>query len=202
VRIVGLTGGIASGKSTVSRLFAELGAAVIDADQTARQVTEPGQPAIDEIRQAFGDSVIDKQGGLDRAAMRAVVFPDPKKLKKLESILHPKIYVAIGEWLRDAMEEGRKIAIIEATLIIEAPPPMPLDKLIVVTCDTDIRIARTKARDGFDEAHIRQVMANQLTDVERITHADYVIENDGDLKDTVVQIEKTWADLLAEPLDS
>ena len=192
MKLVGLTGGIASGKSTVGKLFEKLGAPVIDADQVSRDVCMPGQPAIEDIRKTFGDKVIDEKGALDRLAIRNVVFDDKEKLKKLESIVHPRIYEAIAMWLQRCMEQGHQAAIMEATLIIESPPPTPLDALIVVVCDQDVRISRAMARDGFEKAHIRQVMANQLTDNERLAHADFVIKNDGTLEQTKQQVGQVW----------
>lgn len=198
MKLVGLTGGIASGKSTVAKLFTQLGAKVIDADQVSRDICEPGRPAIEILRDEFSDSVIDQNGGLDRIAMREIVFNDREKLRKLESILHPLIYQEIATWLAGCVESGAKVAIMEATLIIEAPPPVPLDCLIVVTCKESTRIQRIKNRDGFDEEHIRKVMANQLHDSERVKHADYVIENDGDLEETREKVIAVWNDLISE----
>ena len=195
MKLVGLTGGIASGKSTVARMFAELGADVIDADQVSRTVCEPGRPAIERVRSEFGSSVINEEGGLDRQAMRSVVFDDSVKLKKLEAILHPLIYEEIADWLRDCVEKGARLAVIEATLIIESPPPVPLDALIVVTCKENTRIERIKNRDGFNEKHIRQVLQNQLSDAERVKHADYVIPNDGTMDQTLQKVEEVWSAL-------
>jgi dephospho-CoA kinase len=197
LKIIGLTGGIASGKSSVAKMFEKLGAAVIDADQVSREVSAPGGPAIGPIRAAFGDSVIDPSGALDREAMRQIVFDDRKKLDTLELILHPLIYQQIGNRLFMQKEAGTPVAIIEATLLIEAPPPVPPEALIVVACDVETRIQRVKQRDGFDEAHIRQVLANQSTDEERIKHADYVIQNDGSLEETVKRVEEVWSELNA-----
>ena len=195
MKLVGLTGGIASGKSTVAKLFAELGAKVIDADQVSRDVCEPGCPAIEKLREEFGDTVIDEKGGLDRDVMRKIVFNDREKLKKLESILHPLIYQEIAAWLSGCIENGEKVAFMEATLLIEAPPPVPMDSMIVVTCDEKTRIERVKNRDGFDEVHILKVMTNQLPDIERVKHADYIIENDGPLSDTRKKVAAVWNDL-------
>lgn len=192
MKVVGLTGGIASGKSSVAKMFEELGAAVIDADQVSREICTPGGRAIEPIREEFGDGVIDNAGALDRAAMRRIVFSDREKLRKLESILHPLIYQEIGNWLYQQKEKGASVAIIEATLLIEAPPPTPTEALIVVICDVDTRIQRVKARDRFDEAHIRQVLANQMGDEERIKHADFVIENNGSLEQTKRSVNEVW----------
>lgn len=195
MKLVGLTGGIASGKSTVARMFTDLGVDVIDADRVSREICAPGQVAIDPIRQAFGDTVLDEQGGLDRLAMRDIVFSDPEKLHLLESIIHPLIYSHIGNWLRDRLASGSTCAILEATLIIEAPPPVPLDALIVVLCDENTRIERVKMRDGFDEQHIRSVLNNQMTDQQRLQHADYVIVNDGSEKETRRRVVDVWKEL-------
>ena len=192
MKVVGLTGGSASGKSSVAKMFAELGAAVIDADQVSREICMPGGTAIKPIREEFGDGVIDEAGALDRTAMRRIVFSDREKLTKLESILHPLIYQEIGNWLYRQKEKGVSVAIIEATLLIEAPPPTPPEALIVVVCDVETRIQRVKRRDSFDEDHIRQVLANQSTDEERIRHADYVIENNGSIEQTKKRVKEVW----------
>lgn len=198
MKFVGLTGGIASGKSTVAKLFAQIGAAVIDADQVSREVCNPGKPAIEEIRREFGNHVIDGRGGLDRVAMREEVFHDKARLKTLESILHPKIYEEIARWGARSLEEGKNLAIIEATLLIESPPPAPLDALIVVTCEKAVRLERAKNRDGLSEEEILRVMENQMTDKQRLPYADFVIQNDRDLDQTRKQVEDVYQKLVGD----
>jgi dephospho-CoA kinase len=198
LKLVGLTGGIASGKSTVAKLFAKLGAQVIDADQVSKDVCRPGRPAIDAIRAEFGDAVIDKNGGLDREAIREVVFSDTQKLKNLEAIVHPFIYQEIGEWMQRSIAMGADVAVIEATLIIESPPPVPLHALVVVSCDEKIRIARIKNRDGFNETQIQNVLDNQMTDLQRESHADFIIRNEGDLELTTRKVQQVMDALVSD----
>ena len=198
MKVVGLTGGIASGKSTVTKLFSEVGADVIDADAVSKELTAPGGAAVEDIRKEFGDEVIDGQGGLDRMKMREIVFVDKDKLRKLESILHPLVFKTIFERVADYSEKGAKGVILDIPLLIESNFPMPLDAIIVVTCDLKVRINRVKARDGFDEEEVRRVMANQMTDKEKIKHADYVIENDGDLETTRDKVLQVWTELTSD----
>ena len=201
MKLVGLTGGIGSGKSTVVKMFAQLGADVIDADQVSRDICAPKGPAIDAIVREFGEGVLDEQGGMNRQAMRKIVFSDRDKLQVLEMITHPLIWARVGEWLRDCLAKGAPAAIIEATQLIESPPPVKIDAMVVVTCNEQMRIERVKQRDGFNEEHIRQVMKNQMTDHQRLKYADYEIANNGSLEQTFARVTEVWNRLISKQAD-
>ncbi len=177
MRIVGLTGGIGSGKSTVSALFEKLGVPVIDADLVARQVVEPGQPALAEIEAAFGPGVIDAAGRLDRAALRRIVFGDDEARQRLEAILHPRI---LAEMKRRAGALDAPYLIFAIPLLIEAGQQGEVDRVLVVDASDAIRRHRVMERDGLSEAEVAAVMAAQASREARLAAADDVIVNEGD----------------------
>ncbi len=177
MRIVGLTGGIGSGKSTVSALFEKLGVPVIDADLVARQVVEPGQPALAEIEAAFGPGVIDATGRLDRAALRRIVFGDDEARQRLEAILHPRI---LAEMKRRAGALDAPYLIFAIPLLIEAGQQGEVDRVLVVDASDAIRRRRVMERDGLSEAEVAAVMAAQASREARLAAADDVIVNEGD----------------------
>lgn len=182
---IGLTGGIASGKSTVADMFANLGVPVIDTDVIAREVVNPGQPALSEIREAFGDGVIAADGTLDRAAMRAIVFGDEAARHRLEAILHPKI----GEATRaqaDAADGPYQVIVVP--LLIESSLRHFVDRILVVDCDEEIQVARLLARDAESEIQARRMLAAQSSRDDRLAIADDVIANEGDLDATRDQV--------------
>jgi len=182
---IGLTGGIASGKSTVADLFAELGAAIIDTDVIAREVVMPGQPALDEVREAFGEAVINADGTLNRPALRQLVFADEGTRRRLEAILHPRIQQATFEQTEQA---GGDYQLIVVPLLVESPLRSHFDRILVVDCDEDTQIRRLLARDAGTEDQARRILAAQSSREERLAIADDVINNDGDLAETSSQV--------------
>lgn len=182
---IGLTGGIASGKSTVADMFADLGVPVIDTDLVAREVVAPGQPALQEIREAFGAEVIAEDGSLDRPAMRALVFGDEEARRRLEAILHPRIGAATRAQADDA---GGAYQIIVVPLLLESSLRAFVDRVLVVDCDEETQIARLLARDAESESQARRILAAQSSRPERLAIADDVIANEGDLDDTREQV--------------
>ncbi len=182
---IGLTGGIASGKSTVADLFADLGAAVIDTDVIAREVVEPGQPALDEIRDAFGDTVIGSDGRLDRPAMRKIVFADADARERLEGILHPRIR---AEAIRQAEAAGGAYQLLVVPLLVESPLRNQVDRILVVDCSEDTQIERVLARDAETEEQARRILAAQASREARLAIADDVVRNDADLDYTQSQV--------------
>ncbi len=183
---IGLTGGIASGKSTVADLFAEHDVPIIDTDVIARQLVQPGMPALDEIRTAFGDDVFDSQGQLDRARMREVVFSDASRREQLESILHPRIRdEAIA---RSGATDG-PYQIIVVPLLVESPMRDLMDRVLVVDCDEETQLNRLLARDAENEDQARRILAAQASRADRLGIADDVISNDGDLETTRRQVD-------------
>lgn len=174
--IVGLTGGIGSGKSAVAERFRALGILVVDADQAARAVVEPGTPALAAIAEHFGSGVIQADGGLDRAALRQLVFDDADQRRWLEQLLHPRI----GAWLgaRLAAAPG-PYAILESPLLFESTQHQMVRRSLLVDVPEDVQVARAAARDGNAPAQIRAIMAAQMSREERRRRADDCIDNSG-----------------------
>ncbi len=183
---IGLTGGIASGKSTVADMFAELGAKIIDTDVIAREVVEPGQPALEQIRSEFGDEVISPGGTLDRAAMRRIVFDDDEARERLEAILHPRIRASV---LARADAADGAYQVIVVPLLLESPLGEFVDRILVVDCPEEVQVARLMARDAESEARARRILAAQSSREARLAVADDVIVNDGDLGETLEQVQ-------------
>jgi dephospho-CoA kinase len=182
---IGLTGGIASGKSTVADLFAGLGAAVIDADVIAREIVTPGQPALDEVHEEFGDAIINDDGTLDRPALRQLVFADSQARHRLEAILHPRIQQAT---LKQTQQAGGDYQLIVVPLLTESPLKSYVDRILVVDCAESTQIQRLLARDAETEDQARRILAAQSSREERLAVADDVINNDGDLAETGAQV--------------
>ncbi len=182
---IGLTGGIASGKTTVANLFAELGAAIIDTDVIAREVVAPGQPALEEIATAFGDEVLQADGSLDRGALRARIFASVEDRRRLEAITHPRIR---AETLRQASEAGGPYQLIVVPLLVESPLRDSVDRILVVDCPEETQIERLMARDADSEAQARRILAAQASRSERLAIADDVVRNDGSREDTRRQV--------------
>ena len=178
---VGLTGGIASGKSTVADYFAELGVPVVDTDLIAREVVSINSPALEEIRTAFGPDVISADGTLDRAAMRKIVFADDGKRRLLESILHPRIRELA---FRRADQASAPYVIIVVPLLFESPMRNAMDRILVLDCSVETQLKRLLARDCETEEQANKIIAAQATRDERLSIADDVITNDGDLEAT------------------
>lgn len=190
---VGLTGGIASGKSTVSGLLAERGAVIVDADAVAREVVEPGEPALKQIVATFGDGVLRGDGSLDRDALGAIVFADADANKALRAITHPAIGARIAEMI-EAVRETDRIVVLDAPLLVEAGwTGMPL---IVVATEPEVQVERmVRDRDmSGDDARAR--MSAQASLEEKLAKADIVIWNNGSLEELEARVDEVWADLL------
>jgi dephospho-CoA kinase len=198
MRVIGLTGGIASGKSTVARMLAELGARVIDADGIAREVVEPGQPAFADIVATFGRDILTEGGTIDRARLGALVFADADKRRALNAITHPRIGAVTQERLAKLRVEGVEVAIYEAALLVENGMHSALDGLIVVACSEATQLARLMQRDGFAEAQARARLAAQLPLGDKIKVADWVIDNDGPAAKTRAQVDRVWQEVLGK----
>lgn len=182
---IGLTGGIASGKSLVADMFAELGVPIVDTDIVARDVVNPGTPALDEIRSAFGDGVINADGSLERKAMRDIVFADDVLRRKLEAILHPRIRTETE--VRVAAIEADYLIIV-VPLLAESPMKSMMDRILVVDCNEETQIERLMARDIESEEQARRIMATQASRTERLAIADDVIENNGSVENVRRQV--------------
>lgn len=196
MKTVGLTGGIACGKSTVARLLADRGVATLDADQVARQVVEPGQPALAEIVMRFGDGVLRADGTLDRKGLGAIVFADPSARRDLEAITHPAIRAQTVGFLMAQAEAGAVAAVVEAALLVETRSHRLYDELIVVGCSPQIQRTRLLSRDGFTEAEADQRLTAQLPLADKRAVATEYISNDGDEAELAVAVDRAWTRIL------
>jgi dephospho-CoA kinase len=199
MRLVGLTGGIGSGKSAVGRLLAAHGAVVIDADQVAREVVEPGEPALAEIVARFGPEIVDDEGRLDRPALAAIVFDDETARRDLEAITHPRIgqqiLTRIAEVAgREHVNGENNIVVVEHPLLIEIGQTDAYEDLVVVVADEDVRLERLAAR-GVQADDARARMRAQATDEERRAAATHVVVNDGTMDDLTRDVEALWVEL-------
>ena len=187
---VGLTGGIASGKSTVAKFFGALGVPIIDTDQLARDVVEPGQPPLERLVERFGRSILTDDGHLDRPALRAIVFSDPKARADLEALTHPAIGAAVEA--RSA-EAGGIYQILVIPLLVEKNLGSQLDRVLVVDCDEALQIRRVQARDGATVEQARAILNAQVSRSTRLKAAHDVLSNEGDLSAVRDQVEALHA---------
>jgi dephospho-CoA kinase len=188
VKLVGLTGGIASGKSTVAKILERLGAAVINADALSREVVEPGKDAWKEIIDAFGAGVLQPDQTLDRQKLRTVIFNDSDGRKKLEAIIHPRVRALAEEKIREHAVAGYSIIVYEVPLLFEGNLHEWLRPVILVACDVDTQRARLQERDRLTQTEVQKHIDAQMSLEEKRRLADYVIENDGSLADLEQQV--------------
>ena len=185
--VVGLTGGIGSGKSAVSRLFEAFGVTVIDADQVAREVVEPGEPALEDITQHFGNDILLSNGSLDRSALRKIVFEEPRQRDWLEDLLHPLIRTRIMLKLE---QSNSGYAILASPLLLETDQHLLVNHVLVVDVDVETQISRTVSRDSTDEIQVRAIIAAQMPREERVSKADDLIDNRGNEEQLKIVVEK------------
>lgn len=194
---VGLTGGIASGKSTVSETFARLGAKVLDADEVAREVVLPGKPAWTKLRQAFGQEFFHSDGRVKRSKLRKLVFADSDKLSQLNTIVHPEVMKEINrrsEQLFTAVQGA--VFLVDVPLLLEVGMAHRFDKVVVVYVSESVQIRRLMQRDGISIEEARQALSAQMPLSKKVKQADYVIDNSGTLEETQAQVDKVWQELL------
>jgi len=195
--LVGLTGGIVSGKSTVSKMLTARGAEVIDADMVTRDVQRPGSPVIEQIVERFGSSVVDSDGALIRPALAEIVFSDADALRDLNKIVHP----AVAKEMSRRVEEARtteKIVVLDIPLLTENPRK-GLQGKIVVDAPTEVQVERLVRHRGFGEADVRARIGRQATREERLKDADFVVDNSGEMEDLEPQIDRLWEWLTSLP---
>jgi dephospho-CoA kinase len=210
---VGLTGGIASGKSVVGEIFVSLGAHLIQADQIAHSLMQPGEAVYNEVVRHFGRGVLNADGSVNRAKLAELAFGSSvssttgaagsSRIQELNGIVHPAVLRRQEDWMR---EEGRRdphaVAMVEAALILEAGAASQFDKLVVVTCNDEQKVARFAARHKLElgpaRKEVMRRMAAQLSDEEKIKAADYMIDNSGSLDKTREQVRKVWQKLRAQ----
>lgn len=192
---VGLTGNIASGKSTVSKLLEAHGATIIDADVLARQVVEPGTPGLKAIREYFGDGVLRADGTLDREAMRKMVFNDPGARSVLNGIVHPAVGRRRDEELRLAQARGDRIVISDIPLLYETGLEHAFDAVIFVDASEAVRLARLTGLRALPESDARAMMSAQWPAAEKRARSTFVVENDGSLDSLVRRVDHLWQEL-------
>ncbi len=192
---VGLTGGVACGKSTVGAMLAQRGAHFLQADTLAHQLYLPGTPVYDAVVHAFGDDIVRSNGLIDRAALANKAFPD--RIGELNAIVHPAVIEAQNRWLAEReAEDPQGIAVLEAALLIEAGAAKDFDKVIVVTCSLEQKVEHYAHRAGVSldvaRREVKRRSAAQFSDEQKAEHADYVIDNSGTLEETERQVEPVW----------
>jgi|HubBroStandDraft_5_1064220.scaffolds.fasta_scaffold21005_2 dephospho-CoA kinase len=193
---IGLTGGIASGKSTVTQRFAELGVPVIDADVASRNVVEPGKPGLAQVVQRFGGGILDADGRLDRRALRNLIFEDSSLRQALDAILHPLIR---AEMEREAAQATAPYVVMAIPLLVEGGSAgKRVDRVLVVDADETLQIQRLQARDGSSEEQARAILSSQATRAARLSHADDVLLNAGsvaELRQAVDRLHEQYLQL-------
>jgi len=193
IRVIGLTGGVATGKSSVARYFQGQGAVVIDADQLAREVVEPGSRGLADVVAAFGAGVLAADGRLDRKGLGAVVFADSRKRKQLEGILHPEIKRLAEDRIAAAAGAGQRVIFYMAPLLIEAGATDRVDEVWVVTVRPEVQLERLMLRDGIDRADAQRVIESQMPLAEKERLGRVVIDNSGTPEETEKRLAEIWA---------
>lgn len=195
---IGLTGGIACGKTSVAQMLVKRGAHFLQADSLAHQLYAPGQPTYDKVVSHFGREILNDDGTINRSRLANLVFPD--HIDDLNAIVHPAVIEAQTRWMAEVERDDPKAtAVVEAALLIEAGADKDFDKIIVVTCDFERKVQHYAHRTGLSlpaaRAEVQRRSAAQFTDEEKARRADYVIENSGPIEDTERQVEKIWNEL-------
>jgi len=193
---VGLTGGIATGKSTVGAMFVELGCHLIESDQITHQLFEPGQAVHAAVVKQFGNRILALDGTIDRRILGDIVFRDPQARGKLNSLVHPAIIQRQQEWLKEMQaQDPHGIAIVDAALMIEVGTYKNYDKVIVVTSSSELQKERLRARSALSDEEIESRIRSQMPNEEKIKYADFVIDNSGAIESTRVQVETVYRQL-------
>lgn len=189
--VIGLTGGIASGKSTVSNMFGELHIPVIDADVIAREVVEPEKEAYNKIVEVFGNEILEKNGELDRAKLGGIIFHDEEKRMQLNHIVHPAVRKEMQKQKEAYIGEGREVVVLDIPLLFESKLTELVNYTVVVYVDGNTQLARLMNRNGFTEEEAKARIASQMQLEEKVALADYVINNNGTIEETRAQLRET-----------
>jgi dephospho-CoA kinase len=200
MHLIGLTGGIATGKSTVAAELSSHGATVIDADALAREVVEPGTPALEEVAARFGPAVIATDGRLDRAGLGSIVFADPSARRDLERITHPRVRDLMQQRIAAALAADADLIVAEVPLLFETQSEGLYEGVMLVYAPANVQLERLMARDGIDEHAARQRLSAQIPIDEKRARATWVIDNSGSVDMTREQVTKWWDALLAGQL--
>jgi len=190
--VIGLTGGIGSGKSAVTALLGELGAAVVDADKVGHQAYQPHTETWQAVVDAFGTDILQPNEEVDRRKLGAVVFSDPKELARLNSIMHPRMYTMLEVQLNEMRESGVEVAVLEAAILIEAKWTPLVDEVWVTVASEDTVVLRVQQRNNLAEEEIRRRIRSQLSNEERAEHANVVIENNAGMQELQDKVNDLW----------
>jgi len=192
---IAITGGAGSGKSTVARMFAELGAKVLDADAAARDAVAVGTAAWQELRELFGPEYFLPDGELDRAQVAHLVFTDPEARKRLNAIVHPRVTQELQRQVKELQEQGARLVMVEVPLLYEAGLAVAYDRVIAVYVDPEDQVRRLKERDGREAVEIEGLLKAQWPLMAKAARADYVVDNRGSLEETRRQVAAIWREL-------
>lgn len=194
MKLIGLTGGIGAGKSTIARRFSELGAIVIDADQVARDVVAPGEPALDKIFSIFGRNLRHQDGSLDRSALGSIVFSDPVQLQLLNSIVHP----AVKERTKSLFSQApsNSVVVYDVPLLVDASVDYPFDIVVVASAPESIRIKRLMEHRGMTQSEAQTRIDAQVSEEDRLKIADVVIDTGGEISHTFAQVDALWRQVI------
>jgi len=196
--IVGLTGGIATGKSTVASMLVDLGATVVDADLVSRDVVSPNSNGLKRVQARFGTSVLNGDGSLNREALGRIVMANPKERSALEAITHPLIMAEVAHRVQLAIQGGSPAVFVEAALLVETGSASNYPQLWVVTCEPDLQVERLMARKGCDRATAIQWIGSQMPLDQKVKHASQVIDNSGDLAGLMTQVRQAYRLLMEQ----
>lgn len=195
-KVIGLTGGMGSGKSTVSQLLAEFGAVIIDADKVGHEAYQPNTKTWRDLVAAFGRQIVAQDGSIDRKKLGAIVFGSPEQLERLNHIVHPRMFEMMKERIEQYRQQGVKVVVLDAAILFEANWTPLVDEIWVVIASESLVITRAKARTGLPEEQIRSRLNSQMPVEEKVKKANVVIQNDGTFEDLQVQVRKLWGKLV------
>ncbi len=192
---IAITGGAGTGKSTVARMFKELGAEVLDADAIARDAVAVGQPAWQELRRLYGAEFFHENGELNRSRLAQLVFADPAARRRLDGLIHPRVEAALKVMVAELELRGARLVLVEVPLLFETGREQAFDRVIVVAAPEALQIRRLQGRDGRGEAEIRGILAAQWPIADKVARADYVVDNGASRENTRRQVKNIWGDL-------
>jgi dephospho-CoA kinase len=197
VRVIGLTGGIGTGKSAVSAVLRDLGVTVIDADQATRAVQAPGSTGLRRLVDAFGPGILTPEGELDRARLASLVFADPDARQRLNAVVHPLVREWMAQRQLEAEERGEEAVVLDIPLLFETRGPQGMDAVILVYAPEELQVRRLVQQRGMEEQAARERIAAQMPIEDKRRLASHVIVNTGTLEDLRAEVERTWADVMA-----
>ena len=195
MKVIGLTGGIGSGKSTVSNILAELGAVVLDADRVGHEAHQPGTETWKEVVSVFGQEVMASDGSIDRKKLGAIVFGDPAALERLNGIMHPRMYDMMADRIEEYRRQGVKVVVLDAAILLEANWTSLVDEVWLTVASEQTVVQRVRERTGLPEEQIRSRIRSQLSNEERMKHSSVVINNDGSLDELRARVVELWEEV-------